>query len=232
MSTRFLGLAAVGVLATVTSAGADTLKGTYTAVDTVTGTYAPTINDDGGPFLNSPFSETLTVGTPVATTFMQVNPITESSSVGTKTGSVAIAMTLTGPGGSALKSVSYSAGGNGATLTNGSIDFDANYEIFYGNQTDCLTWNSTTCTANNSTTTVGETLTATFANGSVLKMALYNWSDWAMAPEISFDEVSGAAPSVPEPASIAVLGTGLLAFGLGMRRRRGDEIKSGLTPQS
>ena len=35
-----------------------TIDGTYTAVDTGKGPYLPTINDDGGSFLTSPFSET------------------------------------------------------------------------------------------------------------------------------------------------------------------------------
>lgn len=221
MSPRFLVLGAVAMVAAVASVRADELQGTYTAVDTVPGTYAPYINDDGSPsFLNSPFSESLTVGTPLTTTFLQVSPVSGSGSVGTVTGSIAIAMTLTGPNGSAVTGLTYSSGGNGATLSKGTIDFNANYELAYASQTDCLTWNSKTCTPSNSTTTLGETLTATLANGEVVKIGLYNWGDWNMTPEISFEEMSGPSPvqPVPEPASIAVFGAGFV--GLGFMRRR------------
>jgi len=222
MSKPFLMLAAAGLLATVTTAQAavtTTFNGTYTAYATK-GKYSPTINDDGGPFLNSPFSETLMAGTPVTTTFMQVAPI--AGDTGTLKGVVSIAMKLTGPGGSAVTGVTASAGGNAVTLSGGTIDFSANYEMFYGSQTDCLTWNSSSCTATGNTSTVGKTLTVTFADKAVLDIYLYNWSDWNMQPSIGFDLVSGPVAAVPEPPSFAELGVGLIGLiGVTMFRRRG-----------
>jgi hypothetical protein len=52
----------------------------------------------------------------------------------------------------------------------------------------------------------------------VADVNLYNWSDWTMMPDISFEEVSGPPATVPEPASLAILGLGLA--GLGLVRRR------------
>ena len=229
MSTRFLVVAAASLLATVTAARADVIdsafiQGTYTAVNTASSPYNPTINDDGGAFLPSPFSGTLTVGQLVSTTFLQVAPVAGNASVGTIAGSIAIAMALSGPGGSAVTSVSSSAGGNGATLSNGTIDFLANYELFYGNQTDCISWNSATCTSTGVTNKISETLKVTFADNAVLDIDLYNWSDWNMMPSIGFDLVSAPSISVPEPASLAVFAMGILGLGFPFRRGRGREV--------
>jgi hypothetical protein len=222
MLTRLLAGAAAVLLVTAASAHADMITGTYTAVDTGTGGYLPTINDDGGSFLTSPFSQTLTLGTPTTPTiFLQVAPI--SGGTGTLTGSIAIDMTLLGPAGSPVTSLTYSNGGNPATLSNGSVDFSANYEIFNGNQTDCITWNSVTCTASNVTTTVGETLTVGYADGASTAIALYNWSDWNMTPAISFEETSAPARPVPEPASAGVLASALAGLWLATRRRHGGD---------
>jgi hypothetical protein len=159
---------------------------------------------------------------------MQVAPLAGGASVGTIAGSINIAMKLTGPGGSAVSGVTTSAGGNGATLSNGTLDFAANYKLFYGSQTDCLTWNSSSCTPTGNTSTVGETLTVTFADKAVLDINLYNWSDWDMEPKIGFDLISGPVAAVPEPATIAQFGVGLIGLiGVTMRRRRAN---SGTVP--
>jgi len=228
MSTRFLALAAASLLATIGAARADVIdsaafQGSYTAIDANPGPYAPTINDDGGSFLPSPFSGTLTTGTPLTTTFLQVAPIAGGSNVGTIAGSIDIAMILTGPGGSAVTGLTSSAGGNTAFLANGTLYFQANYDLFYGNQTDCLTWNAPSCTSTGNTSTVGETLTATFADNAVLDIYLYNWSDWNMQPSIGFDLISGPTATVPEPGSFAVFAVGLIGLIVATRLWRGGK---------
>jgi hypothetical protein len=220
MSMRVLGAAAALTIAAAATAYATPFEGTYSAgVAGANPNYVPTINDDGGSFLPSPFSGSLTVGTPTApTTFLQVAPVNAGASAGTQLGTIVVGMTITDPSGAGITGVTTSAGGNGATLNSGTMYFTANYAFYYGNQTDCLTWNSTTCFPSNNTSTVGETLAATFADGSVLDISLYNWSDWDMAPSISFELVSGPTlVTVPEPASLAVFGAALL--GLCMVRR-------------
>ena len=227
MSTRFLVVATASLLATITAARADVInsafiQGSYTAVNTGSSPYNPTINSDGGAYLPSPFSGTLTVGQLVSTTFLQVAPVAGNASVGTIMGSIAIDMALVGPGGSAVTGVTSSAGGNGATFSNGNIDFLANYELFYGNQTDCISWNSATCTSTGVTNKVSETLAVTFADNAVLDIDLYNWSDWNMMPSIGFDLVSGPSTTVPEPASLAVFAMGLLGLGMLLNRSRSN----------
>ncbi len=225
MPLRFIGAIAAGLAATVSIAHATTMTmtGNYTAVDSVTGTYAPTINDDGGSFLPSPFTTgSLTVGvTTTPTTFLQIQPATVNGSTATEMGAIDVVLTLLGPNGSAVTGVQTSAGGNPATLSHGSITFAANYELFYQTQTDCLVWNSTTCTPNNNTSTIGETLTVDFADGAVLAVNLYNWSDWDMSPEISFELISGGPTSVPEPGTLAIFASAIAGLAA-MRRRVGD----------
>jgi hypothetical protein len=233
MSMRLTILASAGVLVTLASARADVVdtaafQGTYTAINSNTGAYAPTINDDGGSFLPSPFSGTLTQGQQQTTTFLQVAPASGGSSVGTISGSVDIAMALAGPAGATVTGLTYSSGGNTAFLSNGDIYFAANYELFYGNQTDCLTWNASSCTPSGNQTTVGEMLTATFSDNAVLDIYLYNWSDWDMAPSIGFELVSGPTVTVPEPASFGVFGIGVAGLGLMMVRRGRDRRAGGL----
>jgi hypothetical protein len=230
MSTRLLfALVSSAILAMVSQSNATTITGSYTAVDTGTGNYLPTINADGGPFLSSPFSESLTLGSMTApTTFLQVAPVSGNSSVGTQTGAIAVAMKLTGPSNSPVTSFSYTAGGDPVTLTNGTLNLTANYGIFYGNQTDCIAWNTTNCTSTDNTTTIGETVTATFADGAVVAINLYNWSDWNMAPNISFTLVTdvGGSP-VPEPASLMLFGAGLIGLSMARRFRRRQTMPVG-----
>ncbi len=217
MSIRAFLVASAAVLAAVPTAYADTITGSYTAINAGSSSaYLPTINDDGGAFLPGQFSETLGVGsTTTPSTFLQVAPAGGGS--GTVSGGIQLAMTLS-EGGSAVTGVTTSAGGNTAFTSGGVLYFEANYDIFYGSQTDCITWDAASCTSNNNTTTIGETLKVSFADGALLDINLYNWSDWNMQPDISFDLVSGAGTPVPEPGSVAVFAVALA--GLLMIKRR------------
>jgi hypothetical protein len=220
--TRFLIAATAALLAGVSASYADTISGSYTAIDANPGPYAPTINADGQPYLGTPFSATLGVGTtsPI-TTFLQIAPVGGNASVGTQTGAVDIAMALA-DGGSAITGVTTSAGGNTAFVSNGKLYFSANYELFYSNQTDCLTWAGSSCTPTGNTSTIGETLTVSFADGAKAALNLYNWSDWNMAPDVSLSVLNGPSttPTVPEPASIAVFGSALLGLCLTRRTQK------------
>ncbi len=211
MSTRMLIVEAAAFLAVSAPSHATTINGSYTASDS--GTYAPDINYSpyqGATytFMSSPFTQTLTVGsTTTPTAFFAVVPLNYSSSVGTVGGAISVALTLTDASGAAVTSFSYTTGGDAVTLSNGVLNLTANYDLYYagygGNSTptDCIVWNGATCTPSDNTganisTPLGETVTATFADGEVLAINLYNWTDWNMEPNISFTLVSGPGARV------------------------------------
>jgi hypothetical protein len=236
--TKLFRIAAVVALPVlVSTAQAQTsVTGSYSATASVTSgntSYDPTINvGTSGTNLPSPFTESLTVGsTTAATDFIVVQPLSGPASVGTVAGTVAVDFNFSGTGGlGTVKSVS-SSDGNGSLVSggtyNGQVSVTGYYELYYGTspQTDCIVWSNTVCTTNISSgsapvtsDTVGDTLTITFTNNAVLQVNMYNWTDWNMSPNISFNLV--AAPhSVPEPASLAVFATSLAAMGV-IRRRR------------
>jgi hypothetical protein len=244
MSSRFLTVAAA--LATATAAHATTINGSYTAVDTTPGYTtsdgAPTINTVGG-YLASPLpAEALTVGNATTPTpFLEVSPTNwptnsqgHPTGSGTVTGSITVNLTLTDqlPAiGSSVTGVSSSAGGYVASLiTGGVVQVIANYAIDYANQTDCISWTVAACTLPSSqgtdtTNILGDTIAVTFGDHAVLDVNLYNWSDWTMAPRISFDLVSGPTTGVPEPMSIALLGVGMIGI-RAVRRRRAQALQA------
>jgi len=193
------------------------IGGTYTAVDATNTQGAPTINDtgNGALFLSSPFSENLTVGTSTGPMdFLLVSP---TSGSGLVTGSIIIDFNLSGPNGSAVTGVSSTAGANQASIVNGLLQIDANYAINYANQTDCITWTSACTAGDYKGNPLTDTLAVDFADGAVLDIGLYDWADWDMQPDISFDLVQGA--EVPEPASLALFGTGIAALLMLSRRK-------------
>jgi len=230
-STRFL--AATALLVTVSAANATpiatkTINGTYSAVDSnpvyTTRDGAPTINSTG-TFLSSPLpAEVLTLGSTTApTNFLVVAPTSwptnsqgQRTGNGTVTGNITVGLTLTDP--SAAQRVT-SVGGYAATISGGVVTVVANYAIDYANDTDCIGWSGAACAlpspgAPDSNTVLGDTLAVTFTDGAVLDIFLYNWTDWNMAPQISFDLVS-----VPEPMSMALLGVGIIGIVAARRLR-------------
>jgi hypothetical protein len=200
------------------AASSYTVTGSYSASTSTHAAGTPTISDS----LPAAFSETLAVGgTTGQLNFLTVAP---TSGSGLVTGSVDVEFSYVGPSGSAVTGVSSTVGANQATFSGGMVDIAANYAINYTTQTDCITWDGT-CTPSSGpvTTKLTDTLAISFADGAVLDVGLYDWSDWNMQPGISFTLASGPTPqtpTAPEPASLALFGAGVASLAV-IRRRRG-----------
>jgi hypothetical protein len=211
MVRQFL-VACVGVaLCSPAFAGPYQVGGTYSAVDTQNIPGAPTINDtgNGSLYLSSPFSENLNVGNSTGPMdFLLVSP---TSGSGTVNGSIQIDFSLSGPNGSTVTGVTSTQGANQASIVGGKVQIDANYSLNYSSQTDCITWTSSCVAGNNNGQRLTDTLAISFANGAVLDIGLYDYADWNMEPDISFDLVTPPV-QVPEPASLALFGTGFAAL--------------------
>ena len=216
---RYAALAALGLVistsAFATPMTSDTFTASYTAATTSSGAGTPIVGDS----LTSPISGTLSVGqTTAPTDFLLVSPTNGSGLV---TGSIQVDFSVSDIYGSAITGVTNTAGANVATIVNGEIQFDGNYAINYKTQTDCITWAGYCSPAAQSgavKTQLTNTVAVSFADGAVLDMNLYDWSDWNMQPEISFGMANTPVP-VPEPATLALFAAGLAGLAFLQRRR-------------
>jgi hypothetical protein len=212
----------LGAPITPAHAGPVTITGTYT----ISETYSDATNSTGGgPAITGDlgtgivntttgtsgnFTLSLTAGGGYTSsvnfaTFSPDNnkcegPGCAGGSGGTETDPISVSFTFTKPSGAAAATdtASFQAKYSGAELTCSTSGFG---------KSDCVTW-----------TAAGDPIVANFTDGAVLDIMLLNAQDWNITSGIKFSLIDG--PSVPEPASLGLLGLGVLGTIAFARRLR------------